>query len=254
MPRSSLVGRRDGDSGIVDGAQSSTSRHRTRMKNASPRGVRIGSGTSIAGTQVSAQDVQARRTPASMSDIRGALGRAIENATGQRPSGRTLDVLSAQVSLETAHGSAMYNYNFGGIKGASPSGETTNYMTREVYGGHEVSLRQGFRAYSSLDDGARDYISVLRTRFPQAYAQAMNGNVDGFAHALKQSHYYTAAEDQYAAGLRAAAGLPSHAAEPAASEPVQAAPAGLATSAELSRVLDAIASSSARIADPDPKD
>ena len=220
--------------------------------------MRIGTGPSIAGAQLPVRDVQARRTPASMSDIRAALSRALESATGQRPNGRTLDVLSAQVSLETARGDAMYNYNFGGIKGASPSGETANYMTREVYGGHEVALKQGFRAYSSLDEGARDYVSVLRARFPQAYAQAMNGNVDGFAHALKQSHYYTAAEDQYAAGLRAAAGLSSHATASAggspATAPIEPLPTGLATSAELSRVLDAIASTSARIAEPDPKE
>ncbi len=212
--------------------------------------MRIGSaGTSA---QTSVRDVQARRTPASMGDIRVALGRALESATGGRPNSRTVDVLAAQVSLETAHGGSMYNFNFGGIKGASPQGETANYMTHEVLGGHSVTLQQGFRAYGSLDDGARDYVSVLRNRFPQAYAQALAGNVDGFAHALKQSHYFTANEDQYAAGLRAAAGEPAKAnAAPAAVQPF---PGGLATSAELSRVLDAIASTSARIADPDPVD
>jgi Mannosyl-glycoprotein endo-beta-N-acetylglucosaminidase len=212
--------------------------------------MRIGSGPSVARAPL--HEVEARKTPASMGEIRAALGRALESTTGRPSNPRTIDVLAAQVSLETAHGGAMYNFNFGGIKGASPHGETANYMTHEVTdGGRDIRLVQGFRAYGSLDEGARDYIAVLRNRFPQAYAQAVSGNVDGFAHALKQSHYYTAPEDQYAAGLRAAAGTPATQASP---PPVLPVPTGLATTAELSRVLDAIASTAARIADPDPKE
>ncbi len=117
--------------------------------------------------------------------------------------------------------------------------------------GHDVTLKQGFRAYSSLSEGANDYINVLRGRFPQAFGLAVAGNVDGFAHALKQAHYYTADEGQYARGLRAAVGMPTS--PNVAAAPVEAVPTGLATSAELSRVLDVIASTAARIADPDPK-
>jgi hypothetical protein len=208
-------------------------------------------GGPVVGAQLPVREVQARRTPASMRDIRSALTRALDPLGQGRPSSRTVDILAAQVSLETARGDAMYNFNFGGIKGSSPRGETANYMTREVADGRDVHLQQGFRAYGSLDEGARDYIAVLRNRFPQAFAQAAAGNVDGFAHALKQSHYYTAAEDQYASGLRAAAGLIANPAGPA---PLQPLPGGLATSAELSRVLDAIASTAARIADPTPKE
>jgi hypothetical protein len=206
---------------------------------------------SLAAARPPVREVQAQRTPASMGQIRAALGRALEAQTGRRPNGRTVDVLAAQVSLETAHGESMYNFNFGGIKGASQRGDTANCMTSEVVGGQEVHLQQGFRAYGSLDEGARDYISVLSTRFPQAYAQAASGNVDGFAHALKQSHYFTASEDQYAAGLRSAVGQSVGGPAPAPIEPV---PTGLATSAELSRVLDALASTAAQIADPTPKE
>jgi flagellar protein FlgJ len=160
-------------------------------------------------------------------------------------------VLAAQVSLETARGGQMFNFNFGGIKGASPRGETANYMTREVLDGQSVHLQQGFRAYSSLDEGAKDYVSVLRTRFPAAFAQAVAGNVDGFAHALKQSHYYTAPEQEYATGLRGAVGLPTTSPRV---EPLQAVPQGFSTSAELSRILDAVSASATRIAAPEPLD
>jgi hypothetical protein len=153
----------------------------------------------------------------------------------------------------------MFNYNFGGIKGSSPQGATAHYKTQEVIDGSRQTLDQGFRAYGSIDEGARDYVHVLQARFPQAFAQAMTGNVDGFAHALKQSHYYTASEAEYASGLRGASGLPAGGGAAAGADALAAAghvetsPSGFSTSAELSRVLDAVAASASRIADPDSK-
>jgi hypothetical protein len=187
-----------------------------------------------------------------MSDIRAALSRAFQNATGRPPSAHTLDVLSAQVSLETAGGKQMYNFNFGGIKGVSPQGQTATYMTREVVDGADVHVAQGFRAYTSLDAGARDYVSVLSARFPAAFQRAAAGDLVGFAHALKQAHYYTAPEAEYAAGLRNVAGSSASALTPANGMPLQAPPSEFSTSADLSRVLDAVASTAARIVDPDP--
>ncbi len=199
--------------------------------------------------QPAVQQVAARRTPTSLSDVKAALSRALQSATGQRPSSSTVDVLAAQVSLETARGDQMFNFNFGGIKGAGPSGQTATYTTREVLGGQDVRLQQGFRAYGSLDEGAQDYVSVLHTRFPDALAHAAAGDVVGFAHALKQAHYYTASEQQYTQGLLAVAG--GGAALSTAS--VAPAPGDFSTSAELSRVLDAVAASAAKIADPIPE-
>jgi len=184
-----------------------------------------------------------------MADVRAALSRALA-AAGAKPTAQTLDTLAAQVSLETAHGSAMFNFNFGGIKGISPRGETTSYTTREVTDGQSVSLPQGFRAYASLDEGARDYVSVLRARFPAAFHQALSGTLDGFAHALKAAGYYTADESEYASGLRAAGGVGSSTQDGA----VQSVPTELATSAELSRVIDAVAATAVHIADPDPSE
>jgi flagellum-specific peptidoglycan hydrolase FlgJ len=194
------------------------------------------------------RDVAARRTPTSLTEIRSALSRALQAATGRDASATTVDVLAAQVSLETARGTQMYNFNFGGIKGASPEGQTATYMTREVLGGQEVHMQQGFRAYASLDHGARDYVSLMRARFPNAFARAAVGDVAGFAHALKQSRYYTASEADYASGLRAA-GAPASAAP--SIESLDSASGEFSTSAALSRVLDALAASAARIAEPD---
>lgn len=207
------------------------------------------SGLSSSSPAAPTREVEARRTPATVNEIRAALSRAVHAVTGRTPTSDALDVLQSQVSLETARGSQMFNFNFGGIKGASPSGTTATYMTHEVLGGKDVTLAQGFRAYGSLDEGARDYVSVLKDRFPTAFGQAAIGNVDGFAHALKASHYYTASEEAYDAGLRAAGGLGPASAQVAIAAP----PSEFSTSAELSRVLDAVAASAARIAAPDPE-
>ena len=149
------------------------------------------------------REVEPKRTQVSQAEIRDAIARAHAKVTGRAASGAALDVLTAQASLETASGGRMYNYNFGGIKGSSASGETARLRTHEVLGGKDVEIRDGFRAYRSLDDGAADYVRLITDRFPAAMAQAERGDVDGFAKALKQAGYYTAAEKDYASGLRA---------------------------------------------------
>lgn len=158
-----------------------------------------------------AREVEPRRTPVSQGELRDAIGRAHTKVTGRAPSAATLDVLTAQASLETASGARMYNFNFGGIKGQGPTGETARCRTHEVLNGKEVEIRDGFRAYRTLDEGATDYVRLMRDRFPGAMAQAERGDVAGFAHALKQSHYYTADEGAYATGLKNLMGVSSSA-------------------------------------------
>jgi flagellum-specific peptidoglycan hydrolase FlgJ len=202
--------------------------------------------TAVGAPIASTYSVPALRTAASMSAIRASLSRAIESVTGRRATSRTVDVLASQVSLETAGGSQMFNFNFGGIKGAGPGGATASYMTREVLDGSSVHIQQGFRAYSSLDAGARDYVSLVRSRFPQAFHSAAAGDLDGFAHALKSAHYYTAPESEYAAGLRSTAG--------ASGAPTTTPSDEYGTSAQLSRIVNAVVASATRIADPDSRD
>jgi flagellum-specific peptidoglycan hydrolase FlgJ len=112
-----------------------------------------------------------------------------------------VDMLTAHASLETASGDKMYNYNFAGIKGHSPAGVTARCRTREVLGGKEVVIRDGFRAYGTIEEGARDYVRTMKAQFSGALAPAARGDVGGFANALKRAHYYTASEADYARGL-----------------------------------------------------
>ncbi len=156
-----------------------------------------------------AREVEAARTQVTRAEIRRAIARALEKDTGARANERTVDVLTAHASLETASGDRMYNYNFAGIKGRSPSGATAVLRTKEVLEGREVSIRDGFRAYGSIDEGALDYVRTMRTRFGGALEPAARGDLDGFAHALKKSGYYTASERDYAKGLASLASAPA---------------------------------------------
>lgn len=144
--------------------------------------------------------VAARRTETSPDQIRRALTVALEEQNGEAPQG-LVDVLVAHVAHETAGGRRMYNYNFGGIKGRSPDGATAVYKTHERVGGARVALRDGFRAYRTIDDGARDYLSLLERRYPEALKAAAEGGPRAYAQALAEGRYYTDSPTRYARAL-----------------------------------------------------
>jgi hypothetical protein len=174
-------------------------------------------------------------------------------------------VLTAHVSLETASGRRMFNFNFGGIKGTSPEGATARYLTHEVVGGRRVKVEQSFRAYGSAEGGAADYLGLLRARFPDAARAADAGDARGFAERLGRAGYYTAPVSEYAAAIERLAGaeaagggrptgggrVADAGAAPRAGE--AAAPAGAPLGgAELGLLLDALSvAGAARIAAPD---
>jgi flagellar protein FlgJ len=188
------------------------------------------------------RSVEPKRTPVSRADLRAAIARALEKVNGSKPSSNLVDVMTAQASLETASGDQMFNYNFGGIKGHSPTGETAVLKTHEVLDGKDVVIKDGFRAYRSLDDGAVDYVKTMKSRFGGAFAPAERGDAAGFAHALKSAGYYTAPEAAYAKGIERLMSAPSTsaAASPSTIKVAHAATPAPLTSPELARVDDAI--------------
>jgi flagellar protein FlgJ len=196
--------------------------------------------------------VEPERTPVSRAEIRSAIASAYQRVTGRPASAALVDTLSAQASLETGNGRSMYNFNFGGIKGSGPQGQTAHCMTHEVIGGRDVTLRQGFRAYSSLQEGAEDFLRVLTQRFGAALSKAQLGDVDGFAHMLKQAGYYTASEAQYAGALRSRNGAGAAPQELQDIPSLQGLAAGAGgasvSSGDLSRFVDALSASALRIA------
>jgi hypothetical protein len=203
------------------------------------------------------REVEPTRTPVTRADIRSALARAHEEVTGRAASPALLDTLTAQASLETAGGAKMYNYNFGGIKGQGPSGLTAKCRTFEVVDGKQVHIRDGFRAYTSLDEGARDYLGLMKGQFKGAVAKAEVGDVRGFAHELREAHYYTASEADYAAALGQSmpSGGPRGAPPRAGAPPPDAlGPPDLLSAGQLTRILDAVSASVAQIGSPVEKD
>ncbi len=152
-----------------------------------------------------APDAAPTPTPMRASDAAAAISNAYTSVLGTSPSKATLAVLVSQWSLETGGGRAMMDYNFGGIKGRSPSGQSVSYPTTEGSGDSVRSIVDSFRAYGSPQEGAADYVRLLRDRFPNALAQARAGNPAGFAHALKSGGYFTGSEKAYADGISATA-------------------------------------------------
>jgi hypothetical protein len=141
--------------------------------------------------------VEAVRTPVTTDQASALIGGALENVTGEKPSPETVAILTAQWAHETGHGDSMFNYNFAGIKGTGPSGLSVLQRTREGYGTSERTITDSFRAYRTAEEGAKDYVSLLQTRFPGALEAARRGDPTATVHALKQAGYFTGDEVAY---------------------------------------------------------
>jgi hypothetical protein len=156
---------------------------------------------SVAATDASATErpgvVQAVRTPVTAEQASALIGDALEHVTGEKPKPETVAILTAQWAHETGHGASMFNYNFAGIKGTGPSGLSVAQRTREGYGASERTITDNFRAYRTAEEGARDYVSLLKSRFPGALEAAQNGDPAATVHALKQAGYFTGDEVAY---------------------------------------------------------
>jgi hypothetical protein len=119
------------------------------------------------------------------------LRRAWTSVTGETPDEKTVALLTAQWAHETGHGSSMYNYNFGGIKGTGPTGLSVEQQTKEGWGSSEQRITDRFRAYEDAESGAKDYVQLLTHRFPEAANAAKRGDAVGFVQGLKQRGYFT---------------------------------------------------------------
>lgn len=144
-------------------------------------------------------------TPMAEGDAALHLARAWHQIFNARPSEQTLAVLWAQWAHETARGQRMHAYNFAGIKGRGPTGASVVVWTREGAAPSDL-VKRTFRAYRSAGEGARDYVRLLATRYPQALRAARDGNVYGFVSALDTGGYFTADTRAY---LRAVSSLSS---------------------------------------------
>lgn len=141
--------------------------------------------------------VPLRHTVLSPDQARTALSEAWTEMHGSPPDEPTLGILVAQWAHETGGGASMYNYNFGGIKGAGPTGMTASARTREGHGDNERVIHDRFRAYSTAREGARDYLGLLARRYPDALSQASTGDAASFVDALHRGGYFTGSKEAY---------------------------------------------------------
>lgn len=150
-----------------------------------------------------------RLTPIATSDLYRALAGAWLDLVGSAPSRASLLVLLAQWAEETGRGKYCHAYNLGNIKHVSGDGhDYVQFRCNEIIGGKEVWIDPpnpgcSFRAYATLEDGARDYLALLRHRFAVAWPAVLAGDPAAFAHELKVSGYYTADEAIYTRALSA---------------------------------------------------
>ncbi len=137
------------------------------------------------------------RTPLTTEQASSLIGGALERVTGEKPKPETVAILTAQWAHETGRGASMFNYNIAGIKGTGPSGLSVTQRTREGYGSSERTITDNFRAYQTAEEGAHDYVSLLKSRFPGAFEAAKSGDPTATVHALKQEGYFTGDEAAY---------------------------------------------------------
>lgn len=139
----------------------------------------------------STRRVEATRTPISAAVAESAIADAYSKLTGSALSDSGRAILTAQWAHETGHGASMFNFNFGGIKGVGPSGMTVAQRTREGFGSTERQIVDNFRAYASVEEGAKDYVQLLLARYGSAVSAAERGDAASFVQGLKQKGYFT---------------------------------------------------------------
>jgi hypothetical protein len=128
------------------------------------------------------------------------LAQAWRATIGTPPTARTLAILWAHWAHETGRGRRMVGHNFGGLKGAGPSGASVLAWTREGPEFERIVLRK-FRAYPDFPEGASDYVTLLHSRYPRALRAAKNGDVVQFADALATAGYFTDEPSAYRRAL-----------------------------------------------------
>ena len=179
------------------------------------------------------REISDRLTPGTSQSVYDALARAWRTQIGTEPRRTSLLLLCAQWALETGWGKSSHCNNLGNVR-AKPNGSRSwcYYAANEIIlndharalvakakprrdgkGPDAVITHTGektstiwfypdsdgacFRAFDTLDEGAADYLEILRKRFTLAWAEVERGDPAAFGHALKAQNFYTAPADDW---------------------------------------------------------
>jgi hypothetical protein len=139
----------------------------------------------------------AARTPMEEDEAAIYLAAAWRSIFQMPIDGATLAILWSHWALETGRGQRMVRYNFAGLKGTAPAGGSVQLWTQEKEDEAAARVRRRFRAYSSPEEGARDYILLLKSRYPRALRAANRGSPIDFVRALEEGNYFTEDPERY---------------------------------------------------------
>lgn len=142
-------------------------------------------------------------TPLTKAEIRAALESAYLAIVGEPATDRALDMLTAQVRLETGNGGRMNNYNFANVMKGGAS--VPWYAPTPFESAYDDTRRIKFRSYATPIAGATDFLRQLQRNWPHAIAIAGTGSAEEYAAGLKKGRlgaFYTAPLEEYAGGLR----------------------------------------------------
>jgi flagellum-specific peptidoglycan hydrolase FlgJ len=138
--------------------------------------------------------VPMQTTAETMANVRKALVRAWRARMRSPVSAPVLALMLALVDLETAAGRAIHNHNLGNMVATRDQQARAPFFVGDDSGNTRV-----FRAFASLDDGARALVRLLLSDGkPHWRAGLMSGDPKMFAHGLKRDGYYEAGEERYA--------------------------------------------------------
>lgn len=137
-------------------------------------------------------EVPAVRTPATAQDIASTIAALWPSIVGGTPSQAAITMLTAQTDLETGSWTKMWNWNVGNLAGMGG-----DYVMLHAYTG----AYRPYRAFTSLEDGTRAFLSLLNVRYGAALQAAQAGDLPGFASALKAKGYYEEPEADYESAL-----------------------------------------------------
>lgn len=104
--------------------------------------------------------------------------------------GIPIALILAQSALESDWGRSVKGNAYFGIKGKSPSGNSTTFSTHEVtLSGKRISETDEFRAYTDYAEAAADYALLIRRKYPTALAY--RNEPEKFAEAVARGGYAT---------------------------------------------------------------
>jgi flagellum-specific peptidoglycan hydrolase FlgJ len=137
-------------------------------------------------------------TPLRVPDLYVALGAAWRDEFNTVPARRSLLIVLAQWAEETGRGAACHNWNLGNVRHVDGDGcDWFELRVWENVHGTKVWGIGRFRAFGSLDEGARAHLRFLREHYASAWLAVLTGSPADFVHMCKMHGYFTGDEGDY---------------------------------------------------------